>query len=258
MIEVKALSLAYGKKTVLSDVSLKIPAGSICSIIGANGCGKSTFLKALARRLTPRNGDILLGGVPLKEYSLPDLALKMAFVPQFFQIPAEITVEELVALGRFPHRSFRLTKEDRDAVENAIVSTGVARLRHQRVSALSGGERQKARIAMALAQDAKVLLLDEPVSFLDVGSQFEVVSLLRKLNEEKNTTVVMVLHDVNLAARYSDLIFAFCNGRLYRSGTPREIIDENLLRSVFNVDAEVISGNEELPFCRIKGVSGTL
>lgn len=241
-LSARSLSLAYGDRTVIDALDLDIPPGRITAIIGANGCGKSTLLRALARLLTPSSGTVTLDGTPLRSRSSKEIARVLGLLPQSPIAPEGITVSDLVGRGRHPHQGLlaRWSEHDYAVVADALEATGTADLADRSVDELSGGQRQRVWIAMALAQETDVLLLDEPTTFLDVAHQVEVLDLLTDLNRDRGTTIVMVLHDMNLAARYADHVFALRDGRVVADGRPGEVMDSALIRDVFDLDCEVI------------------
>ncbi|WP_276355239.1 ABC transporter ATP-binding protein [Cohnella caldifontis] len=246
------LHIGYGRRSIVEDLSLRIPDGQITALVGANGSGKSTILKALARILKPASGQVLLDGKSIQRQSTREVAKQLAILPQNPSAPDGLTVEELVAFGRYPHQRGMgtLTGEDRKAVDWALQVTGTADFRDRPVDQLSGGQRQRAWIAMALAQDTEILLLDEPTTFLDIAHQLEVLQLLLRLNREEGRTIVMVVHDLNHAAQYADHVVAIRQGRAVRQGTPEEVVTEDMLRAVFGVEAVIVTDPRlGLPVC---------
>ena len=237
------VTLAYEERTVVHGLDLDVPQGMITSIIGANGCGKSTFLKALARMLTPRSGSVLLDGKAIGTMPTRQVATMVGLMPQSPTAPEGLSIVDLVSRGRFPYHGLTGSWSERDerAVAHALALTGLEDLADRPVDEVSGGQRQRAWIALALAQQTDILLLDEPTTYLDIAYQFEVLDLLAELNQREGTTIVMVLHDLNLAARYSDRILAVKNGRAAAFGTPGEVMTEALVREVFGVDAAIIA-----------------
>ncbi len=245
------ITVEYGKKTVLDGLSLEVPKGKFVTVIGQNGCGKSTLLKTVSRAVTPQKGTVIFEDRPMKEYSPKKLAKKIAYLAQIHTAPPDIDVRTLVSYGRYPHLSFgkKMTAKDYEIIDNALTLTGLGELRDRAVSTLSGGERQRAWIAMTVAQEPEILVLDEPTTYLDIGYQIEVLELIRSLNTELEITVLTVLHDLNLAARYSDLIFAVRGGNVYTCGSPKEVITPQILSDVFNIDARImIDGEYGCPF----------
>jgi iron complex transport system ATP-binding protein len=237
------LSLAYGKSpAVVSGVDVEIEQGQITSIIGANGCGKSTLLRGMARLLAPSEGQVVLDGESIHSQKTKEVAKRIGLLPQGPVVPDGLVVEDLVARGRYPHQSLlrQWSREDEAAVERALAATGTAELRERPVDELSGGQRQRVWIALALAQETPILLLDEPTTFLDMAHQLEVLNLLSRLNREQGRTVVLVLHDVNQAARYSHRMVAMKAGHIHMQGTPEEVVNEAVIAAVFEISCVVI------------------
>jgi iron complex transport system ATP-binding protein len=241
-LSAESLTLAYGDRTIVEGMDLQIPPGRITAIVGANGCGKSTLLRALARLMAPRAGQVILDGEALHGRPTKEIARIMGLLPQGPVAPEGIAVADLVGRGRHPHQKLlaRWSQHDYDVVAQSLEATGIADLADRPVDELSGGQRQRVWIAMALAQETDILLLDEPTTFLDVAHQVEVLDLLTDLNRERGTTIVMVLHDMNLAARYADHMFALRSGRLVAGGPPHEVVTSELIRDVFDLEALVI------------------
>ena len=235
MLELRGITAGYGGTPVLREVSFTVPKGSLTALIGPNGCGKTTLLRAAARQLPLLAGEILLDGRPVSSYGRTEFARKAAFMPQVRSVPA-ITAGALVAHGRFPHLGFsrRLRLEDRAAVQAAMEATGVADWANRDLRALSGGERQRVYLAMALAQDTDLILLDEPTTYLDPGRQFELLDLIASL-PGRSKTVVMVLHDLSHALRYSTQLLLLEQGRLVQRGTPEELYAGGQLDRVFGI-----------------------
>lgn len=238
----RELSIGYGEKRVLSDVNLRIPAGRLTTLIGANGCGKSTLLRHIARLEKPIAGGIELEGKPLQSYSNQHFAHKLAMLPQSPTTFADMTVFDVVKLGRFPHQSFfqQWSKEDEMVVEQVLQLTGLDKMAGQIMSKLSGGQRQRAWIALTLAQQSQIILLDEPINHLDLHHQIEILDLVSQLQQEQGKTILLVLHDINLACRYSHYLVALAEGGVYREGNPADIVDETLLNDVFGIRSQVL------------------
>lgn len=242
-LSTNALVSGYGARTVVDGVSITIPRGRISVIVGANACGKSTLLKTMSRLIPAKEGAVILDGRHIDRIPTKELALTLGLLPQQPIAPEGIAVADLVGRGRHPHQKlFRSwTTADDEAVAEALTATGTLELADRSVDELSGGQRQRVWIAMALAQQTDILLLDEPTTFLDVAHQIDVLDLLTDLNQARGTTVVMVLHDINLAARYADHLFALRDGTLIASGPPRDVVTPTLVRNVFDLDADVIT-----------------
>lgn len=240
-LEAKDLYINYGEKPALKEANVQIKSGQIVTIIGPNGSGKSTLLKALSRCIKPNRGKINLNGRDIVKIHNKEIAQEMAILPQVKYVASDITVEELVSYGRYPHLKFgkRLSKKDKDIRDWAIEKTGLSDYRDRFINTLSGGERQRAWIAMALAQKPRILLLDEPTTYLDISYQLEVLELVKELNESLELTVVMVLHDLNQAARYSDYIYVLNEGEIHHHGKPDSIMNIQLLRDIFRIDAHI-------------------
>ncbi|GGO85925.1 iron-dicitrate ABC transporter ATP-binding protein [Nocardioides phosphati] len=239
----EGLSLAYDRRAVVDGLSLELPTGRITSIVGANGCGKSTLLRGLGRLLKPAAGRVLLGGADISRLAPRAVARDLALLPQSPVAPEGITVADLVGRGRSPHQGLfrRWTAEDERVVAEALHATDTADLAVRRVDELSGGQRQRVWIAMVLAQQPRVLLLDEPTTYLDLAHQVEVLELLARLNAERGTTIVMVLHELNLAARYSDHMVVMGGGRVLRAGVPADVLTEAAVEEAFGLAAVVVS-----------------
>lgn len=249
-IKLRELTAGYGDNHVLESLSGDIENGRITTLIGPNGCGKSTLLKSIGRLLRPQSGGVYFDGKAVHKLNTSELAKKMAILPQTHEAPNDLSVENLVAYGRFPHRRHfsALSREDYEIIENVLELTRLEPLRNRQVSTLSGGERQRAWIAMTLAQEPELLLLDEPTTFLDVCCQFEIIELIRALNRKFNMTIVMVLHDINVAVRCSDMLMAIKNKKIFHHGAPEKIITPELLREVFNIESEIVIDRVGLPY----------
>ena len=234
--------LSYENREIIHGVDITIPPNKISVIIGSNGCGKSTLLKSFARLLKPVSGSIKINDKQLKEFNSKQLAQILGLLPQSPIVPEGISVFDLVSRGRFPYQSFLkgMSNEDKKAVENALKIMDIEEIADRNVDELSGGQRQRVWIAMALAQQTDILLLDEPTTYLDISYQIEILDLLTDINKKHKTTIVMVLHDINLSARYADYIFAINKGKLICEGKPSEVISENLIKQVFDLDCVVI------------------
>jgi iron complex transport system ATP-binding protein len=251
-ITTEGLNIGYGNVEIIKNLNLNIPKGKIISIIGANGCGKSTLLKAIARILKPKNGTIYINGEAIAKQNTKDLAKIMAVLPQSPDAPKGLRVEELIAYGRFPHqRGFSgLKKEDKDIIKWALEKTGLLEFRDRYIETLSGGQRQRAWIAMALAQETDILLLDEPTTYLDLAHQLEILELLQEINRDHKRTILMVIHEINNAARFSDYMIGVKKGEIICKGTAHEVMTNENLKKIFNIDAEIIkSPRDGKPVC---------
>lgn len=240
-IEVRDIEISFGDKIAIQNASIKIDEGKIVTIIGPNGSGKSTLIKAIARCVKFKKGSIFLDGIDINMLHSKEIAKKIAVLPQVKNVSSDITVETLVSYGRYPHMGFgkRLGKEDNEIIHWAIEKTGLLNLKDRNVMTLSGGEAQRSWIAMALAQKPKILILDEPTTYLDISYQLEVLELVKELNRTLGITVVMVLHDLNQAARYSDKIYVLMDGKICKYGKPSKVIHSDLLRDVFRIEANI-------------------
>ncbi|PYE49971.1 iron complex transport system ATP-binding protein [Deinococcus yavapaiensis KR-236] len=237
------LGLKYGNRAVFEGLDLSLRGGAVTTIIGANGSGKSTLLRSLSRLLAPDRGAVLLNGADVHRLPSKVVAQQLAILPQGPSAPEGLTVEELAWFGRHPHQGLLggRTAEDRRLVEWALDQTGMRIFASRPLDSLSGGQRQRAWIAMSLAQGTDVLLLDEPTTYLDLSHQLEVLHLVRRLNEQQGKTIVMVLHDLNQAVRYSDEVVAVLDGRVYAQGDPSDVMTKDLLRDVFGLEAHLLA-----------------
>ena len=241
-IEATDLSISYGRRPIIEGMNLTIPESKITSIIGPNGCGKSTLLKTVARIMKPLSGSILLDGKAIHKQSTKEIAKKIAILAQSPHTPDEITVKDLVSYGRSPYQKGfgQLTAKDWEMIHWALEETNLLEYADRFVHALSGGQRQRVWIAMALAQDTDILLLDEPTTYLDLAHQLDVLLVLERLNKKQGKTIVMVLHDLNHASRFSDYIVSMREGEVIKAGAPREVMTNEVLRSVFDIDAHIV------------------
>lgn len=242
LLEARDLTVGYGALPVLQALGLSIPQGQVTTIIGPNACGKSTLLRVLGRLLKPSGGQVLLDGKAIHRQPTRQVARKLGLLPQTPIAPEGMSVEELIGRGRTPYQTAlrQWSQEDAEAVAAALDQTDLTKDRHRAVDDLSGGQRQRAWIAMVLAQKTPLLLLDEPTTYLDLRHQIEVLSLIRKLNREVGKTVVMVLHDINLAARFSDHLAAIKDGQIMRQGAPEDVVDTALIDTVFGLQSTII------------------
>jgi len=235
------LNIGYGERLIVKNLSVEIPDKKITTIIGSNGCGKSTLLKAITRIISHQAGTIVLDGKNISKENTKVLAKKMAILPQTPESASGLIVGELVSYGRFPYQNGfgRLTKHDYEVIDWALEVTGIIDFKFRPVDALSGGQRQRVWIAMALAQETDIIFLDEPTTYLDMAHQLEVLELLKKLNAEQDRTIIMVLHDLNQAARFADFIIALKDGEIIKAGSCEEVINHEVLKKVFQIDAEI-------------------
>ncbi|MDQ0216161.1 iron complex transport system ATP-binding protein [Oikeobacillus pervagus] len=235
------LSIGYDDRLIVKDLSIEIPDRKITTIIGSNGCGKSTLLKAMTRIIPHRSGSVILDGGNIAKENTKTLAKKIATLPQTPESSSGLTVGELVSYGRFPYQKGfgRLTKRDYEVIDWALEVTGTQDYKYRPVDALSGGQRQRVWIAMALAQETEMIFLDEPTTYLDMAHQLEVLELLQKLNSEQGRTIIMVLHDLNQAARFADYMIALKDGAIVKAGNCEEVICSDVLKEVFSIDAEI-------------------
>jgi iron complex transport system ATP-binding protein len=241
-LSVSNLTLGYGDYIVLKDIDVKIPKNKITILVGSNGCGKSTLLKTMARLLKPMSGKVFIEDMNIFEKSSKEIAKELAILTQSPQAPNDLTVFNLVKQGRYPYQKWfsQWTKEDEEIVDYALEKTGLLDIKNKRISDLSGGQRQRVWIAMTLAQQTEVILLDEPTNHLDIKYKIEVLDLLKTLNKEEKRTIVIVLHDINLAARYADNIIAIKDGSVYAEGSPSQIITEKLIKDVFDINSVIV------------------
>ncbi|MGQ7279397.1 ABC transporter ATP-binding protein [Brevibacillus thermoruber] len=240
-LETRQLTLSYGERNIIEALDLRIPRGQITVFIGSNGSGKSTLLRSLARLLKPKQGAILLDGESIAKQSTKEVAKRLAILPQGPTAPEGLTVLQLVKQGRYPYQSWlqQWSEEDERMVTKALAATQLTELAHHPVDSLSGGQRQRAWIAMTLAQGTETILLDEPTTYLDMAHQIEILDLLYELNRTEQRTIVMVLHDLNLACRYAHHIVAVHNRSVYAEGSPDEVMTEEMVRHVFQMECQI-------------------
>lgn len=241
-IRAEAIRVAYESQTIIDELSITIPKGKITTIIGSNGCGKSTLLKALTRILPIQKGMVYLDGLAINQLPTKKVAKKLALLPQVLEATEGISVYELVSYGRFPHQNGlgHLSNQDREKINWAMEVTQTTSYARLPVDDLSGGQRQRVWIAMALAQDTDIIFLDEPTTYLDLNHQLEVLELLKHLNETKQKTIVMVLHDVNLSARFSDYMIAMKKGQIYHHGSVSDIMTADILKEIFDIEGQLV------------------
>jgi iron complex transport system ATP-binding protein len=246
ILSVKDLSISYKEKSIIENINLDIEKGKIYSIIGPNGCGKTTLIRAISRSIRPKSGCIKLNNNDIFKLKTKSVAKKMAVLSQNNSTMSEISVKTLVQYGRFAHKEWWMgsNSEDNDVVEWAIEKTALGEYKDRKINTLSGGERQRAWITMAIAQKPEILLLDEPTTYLDISHQLEILELISRLNKEEKITILMVLHDINHAARYSDELIVIKDKRVYTKGNPWEVLESNVLRDVFGVEAQVFKDKE--------------
>lgn len=241
MISAKNLKVGYEEKIIIEDLSISVNKGEVVSIIGPNGCGKSTLLKTLSRMIKPKCGKVYIEDTNIKQIKNKKIAQKICLLSQHNNAPLDLTVEELVYFGRMPHKKWYETKnkEDKEIVDWAIENTGLVKYKNTPIGSLSGGERQRAYIAQALCQKPDVLLLDEPTTYLDISYQLEVMELVRTINEKFNITIVMVLHELNQASKYSDRLIIMKKGSIVCDGEPNKIINKDIIKKVYNIECDI-------------------
>ncbi|OON97571.1 MAG: iron ABC transporter ATP-binding protein [Epulopiscium sp. Nele67-Bin005] len=239
-MKISHLIKKYGEKSVVNDVTFEIPKGKVTSMIGPNGAGKSTVLNIITRLTQRDGGQILFEGKDIKDWQSKELSKKVAILTQSNNIQMKLTVKELVSFGRFPYSGSRLTEQDYKFVEQAIKYMELEEFQDRFLDQLSGGQRQRAYIAMVIAQDTDYVFLDEPTNNLDIYHASNMMKIARKLCDDLGKTVVMVLHEINYAAFYSDYICAFKDGKLHTFGTVEEVIQKDILKSIYNVDFEIM------------------
>lgn len=239
----RKLTLSYDKNSIVAGLDLAIPTGQMTALVGPNGCGKSTLLRGLARLLKPQSGTVYLDGKAIAQLSTKEVAKRIGILPQSPSAPEGLTVRELIAQGRYPHQTWlqQWSQEDEQMLKQAIAMTDLAPFAERPLDTLSGGQRQRAWIAMTLAQNTDILLLDEPTTFLDLAHQIEVLDLLYDLNRDRGRTIVMVLHDLNLACRYADNLIALRNGQVFAQGTATQVMTETMLREVFGLESQIVA-----------------
>ncbi len=258
LLETQNLTGGYTAKPIVHEITLALEIGEWLSLVGANGSGKSTLLKLFSRLLKPQQGTVLLDGKAIHSQPASIVAQKLALLPQQQTIPGGLTVRQLVSLGRTPHQpwwQWELDSEDRNKVEMALQLTRMDGLRDRLIEELSGGERQRAFLALALAQDPQVLLLDEPTTYLDIRYQLELLELLKQLNQQHGLTIITVLHDVNLAARYSSRLALLYQGRIFALGKPEDILTPRNLADVLGVEVVILETPVGLQICPLAAIN---
>lgn len=241
MLCTKNLKVGYENQIIIEDLNLSIKQGEVVSIIGPNGCGKSTLLKTLSRMIYPQSGMVYLEGIELKALKSKLISQKICLLSQHNNAPNDFTVEQLVYYGRLPHKKWYESKneEDRKLIDWAIEQVGLTRYKNKQIGELSGGERQRAYIAQALCQKPTILLLDEPTTYLDISYQLELMELIQEINKKLNITVVMVLHDLNQASRYSDRLIIMKQGSIISDGAPKQIINQQTIELVYQIECDI-------------------
>jgi iron complex transport system ATP-binding protein len=267
-LETQQLTLAYDGAPIIRNLNLVIPPQKITVLVGANGCGKSTLLRGLAKLLKPKSGIVYLDGKNISQLKATTVAKKLGMLTQSPVAPEGLTVRDLVAMGRYPHQSWlqQWSMEDEKKVAEALRITTMDELADRSLDSLSGGQRQRAWIAMVLAQDTDILLLDEPTTFLDLAHQVELLDLLDELQESQGKTIVMILHDLNLSCRYADYLVAIQQGKVYATGTPEQVMTEEMVREVFNLECRIVPDPlADTPMCiplgrrvKVKGLRSQL
>ncbi|WP_458121047.1 ABC transporter ATP-binding protein [Paenibacillus sp. Z6-24] len=255
------LDIAYEDRLIVEDLNIQIPQGQITALVGANGSGKSTILKTMARIMQPKAGAVLLDGKSIHKQSTREVAKQLAILPQTPTAPEGLTVTELVSYGRFPYqKGFGSMKaEDREKISWAIEATGMMDFHDRPIDQLSGGQRQRAWIAMSLAQDTEILFLDEPTTYLDMAHQLEVLQLLEKLNATSGRSIIMVVHDLNHASRYAHHMIAIKQGKAVAEGSPVEVMTCDVLRNVFGIEADiVVDPRSGVPLCLPYALAGNV
>ncbi len=237
----KDVTIKYGKNLVVEDVNIDFPKGKTTTIIGSNGCGKSSLLKTIPRVVVPDKGEVFFCDKPIRKYNPKELAKRIAYLPQVHQSPSDIDVKTLVSYGRYPHKKFTggLTKSDRAVIEETIEITGLTHLSDRVLTTLSGGERQRAWIAMIICQQPEILVLDEPITYLDIGYQLEVMEMIKSLGERLNITIFMGLHDIILSSRYSHHLISIENHHVHIQDSPRVMMNEGNLNKIFRIGAQI-------------------
>lgn len=241
-MEIRNLSFKYNKNLILDNISFSIPKGKITTILGSNGCGKSTLIKIMSKNLKCNTGQVFLDGQNINEIKLKDFAKKVAIVHQENNAPYDLKVKELILYGRYPYKSLfkSMSEEDYKIVDEVMYMTDVYHFKDNFIKDLSGGQRQRVFLAMSLAQKTQILFLDEPTTYLDVKYQIEILDIVKKLNREEGLTIVMILHDINQAIKYSDEIIALKDGKIFAQGKTKDIVKKDTIKSIFNIDVEII------------------
>lgn len=246
LLRIENLNVSYKDHMIIDNINLNVEKGKIYSIIGPNGCGKTTLIRTMSRSIKPKSGKVLLDNNDIFKMRTKNVAKKMAILCQNNNTISDVTVRNLVQYGRYSHKEWwkGSGEDDNSIVDWAIKKTGLTNFENRKINTLSGGERQRAWIAMAIAQKPEILLLDEPTTYLDISHQLEIMELIARLNKEEGITIVMVLHDINHAARYSDELVVIKDKKIFKKGDPWEVLASNVLRDVFRVEAEIIEDKE--------------
>ncbi len=240
------VTITYNTTVIVEKLNVNVPLGKMIALIGSNGSGKSTILKTMSRIIKPESGKIMLDGKAIHDLPTKEVAKKLAILPQNPIAPESLKVSDLVSYGRYPHKKnfSPLSKEDKEAIAWAMEITGIKEFENRELDSLSGGQKQRAWIAMALAQQTDILFLDEPTTFLDIAYQLEIMELLKKLNQNQKRTIIMVLHDLNQAAQYSNHIIAIKKGKVLYEGTPKEVMHEEMFKDVFGIKVDLLSSSK--------------
>lgn len=252
IIQASNVSLSYQKKEIIKDLDIGFIKGKISVIIGPNGCGKSTLLKGMSRLLKKETGNIYLNETDVDSLSTKEIARRLAFLPQSATAPDDVTVRDVVELGRYPYRGVlkKISKEESEIVDDVLKRTSLLPLADENINNLSGGQKQRVWIAMALAQKTDIILLDEPTTYLDLGHQIDILNLLQELNEQTGVTIIMVLHDLNLASRFSDIMIGMKDGAIKYQGTPFDIMTPEILQELFSIKTVIGEDPiEKKPIC---------
>ncbi|UYO99367.1 ABC transporter ATP-binding protein [Oceanotoga sp. DSM 15011] len=252
IIKTENLKTCYDKYIVFEDLNISIESGTVTTIIGPNGCGKSTLLKTIGRILKQDSGKVFLENENMRKMQSKKISKKIALLPQNPKAPGQLKVRELISYGRYPHRNkfSTMNKKDLDMINWAMEVTNIKDFQYRNIDSLSGGQRQKVWLAMALAQETKILLLDEPTTYLDMAHQLDVLKIVDRLNKDHERTIVMVLHDINHASKFSTNIIAMKDGEIVKSGTPKEVINHENLKRIFNIDSNIIIDQKtDKPLC---------
>lgn len=251
-VQIEQLRVGYDDNIIIESLNLCVPKGEITMVIGSNGCGKSTLIKSIGRILSPKSGSIKINGTNIKKQASKELAQKMAVLPQNPKVPAGLLVSELVSYGRFPYQTpfGGLSQHDLEKIHWAMEATGVLEFKDRSVDSLSGGQRQRVWIAMAIAQETEILILDEPTTYLDMAHQLEILKLLQKINKEYNTTIIMVLHELNNATKFATHLIGMKRGEVIFAGKPIDVVTKENLKKIYGIDATLsLDESGSYPIC---------